>query len=214
MSDKANYASAVRNAVAQLTVANPNRDGTGALVTLMAGGITGSRIDRVQFQATAVTTVGMLRLFRTKGMAGTPVATMTSSLTTVTVTTAVPHGRTNGEKVYVMDSFPGEYNVMGATLTVVTPTQFTYQVPTAPTTAAATTLGYYMTVGASPTSYLWREIPISAATPSASVPAWSNFAASVSDPGYLPLQLAYGWLLQASTEKAEVFNVIADYGNF
>ncbi len=214
MSNQANYAAVVRDMAAVLSTANTNRDGTGTLVPVVIGAANGSRVDRIQYQATGTTTAGMLRLFRTRGNPGTSLATLTSSTTTVTVTTTLPHGRVNGEIVYMMDAFPQEYNIRGAAITVLSTTQFTYTVPVAPTTSAASSLGYYMTTPASPTSYLWWEIPVTAATPSGTVQAWSNFASSATDFGYLPMQIAYGWLLQASTHNAETFNVIADVGNY
>lgn len=214
MSNQANYAATVRNGLAQLSLANTNRDGTGTLVSLVVAGQLGTRVDRVQFQATGTTTAGMLRLFRTRGNAGTPIATLTSSTTTCTVTTTVPHGRSNGELLYMMDCFPQEYNGRALVITVTSPTQFTYTVPTAPTTTAASTVGYYITTAASPISYLWREIPVTAITPSGTVSAWSSYAASATDFGYLPLQLAYGWLLQVATNNAETFTVSADMGMY
>ena len=50
---------------------------------------------------------------------------------------------------------------------------------------------------------LWKEQTVSAITPSATVAAWS---ASLTNLG---LCLESGWSLRASTEKAEVINVIA-----
>lgn len=214
MSNQANYASTVRNSVAQISTANTNRDGTGTLVPVLVAGVNGSRVDRVQFQAIGTTTAGMLRLFKTKGNIGTPIATMTSSTTTVTVTTTAPHGRVNGEKLYMLECYPPEYNVIGATLTVTGANSYTYQATTAPVTSTASTIGQYMTTPAVPVSALWREIPVTAQTPTGVIPAWSDFAAAETDLGYLPLQLSYGWLLQVSTNNAEGFNVDCSYGNY
>ena len=216
MSTTANYAATLKNSLAQLSVANANRDGTGTLVPLMFGGPSGSRIDRMQFEASGVTTAGMIRLFKTKGFAGGAIASLTASTTTVTVNTVAAHGRSNGEKVYMADAFPAEYNVMGATITVISATSFTYTVPTAPTVVTANiSSAYYMTTLATPVTALWKEIAVSAvASPSASVPTWSSFMSSISDPGYFPEQVAAGWLIQASTANAETFNVHCDYGNY
>lgn len=46
-----------------LTLANPNRDGTGTIVTITNGGTDGVRIDQIEIIATATTTAGMVRLF-------------------------------------------------------------------------------------------------------------------------------------------------------
>lgn len=53
---------------------------------------------------------------------------------------------------------------------------------------------------------LWRELPVTAVTPSASVPAWS---AEVVFPSNTPLILPSGWSLRASTHNAESFAVTA-----
>ena len=49
--------------LARLSVANPNRDGTGTIVTLASTGTSGSRFDHVDVQATGTVTAGAVRLF-------------------------------------------------------------------------------------------------------------------------------------------------------
>lgn len=49
---------------------------------------------------------------------------------------------------------------------------------------------------------LWREVAVSAITPSATVSPFSSLL------GNLALVLQSGWSLRASTEKAETFNVL------
>jgi hypothetical protein len=52
----------------QVSVANPNRDGTtGAYITLVTAGPSGTRIAEIVTQATVTTTAGMVRLFLTDG---------------------------------------------------------------------------------------------------------------------------------------------------
>lgn len=63
MATSAQYAATPRAAVAQVTAANTNRDGTGTLVTVFTGGASGSRIDDIVVQAVGTTTAGMVRLF-------------------------------------------------------------------------------------------------------------------------------------------------------
>lgn len=63
MSALANFASTPRTAVAQVTVANTNRDGTGTLATVITGAATGTRIDDIEITAVGATTAGMVRLF-------------------------------------------------------------------------------------------------------------------------------------------------------
>lgn len=53
---------------------------------------------------------------------------------------------------------------------------------------------------------LWRELPVEAVTPSASVPAWS---AELLFPSNNPLVLPSGWSLRASTHNAQSFVVVA-----
>lgn len=63
MATSAQYAATPRSAVAQVSTANTNRDGTGTLVTVFTGGASGSRIDDIVVQAVGTTTTGMVRLF-------------------------------------------------------------------------------------------------------------------------------------------------------
>lgn len=63
MAATAQYASTPVNGLAQVTVANAARDGTGTLVTVYTGAATGSRIDDITIKATGTTTAGMVRLF-------------------------------------------------------------------------------------------------------------------------------------------------------
>jgi hypothetical protein len=50
-------------ASAQVSAANTNRDGTGTVVTVVAGSTNGRRIDRIKIKATVTTTAGMVRLY-------------------------------------------------------------------------------------------------------------------------------------------------------
>lgn len=50
-------------AAARISTANTARDGSGTLATLVTGGTSGTRIDRIQAKATATTTAGMIRVF-------------------------------------------------------------------------------------------------------------------------------------------------------
>lgn len=56
------YASAQTKSVT-ISVANLNRDGTGALGTLYAAGLNGSRVDALLIEAGATTTANTIRLF-------------------------------------------------------------------------------------------------------------------------------------------------------
>jgi hypothetical protein len=57
---------------------------------------------------------------------------------------------------------------------------------------------------------LWREVPVSAVTPSASLASFASYLNLSFDPLILP----NGYSLRASTHNAETFNVIAMGGDF
>ena len=52
-----------RIGIAQISTTNTGRDGTGTLGSVLTGVAAGTRIDRVEIQATVTTTAGMVRLF-------------------------------------------------------------------------------------------------------------------------------------------------------
>lgn len=57
------YAATPRMGAGKLSAANANRDGTGTIVNVFTAGASGSRIETITVQATAATTLGMVRLF-------------------------------------------------------------------------------------------------------------------------------------------------------
>lgn len=63
------------------------------------------------------------------------------------------------------------------------------------------------------TSFLFKEVPVIAIIPAASVPAF-QFSLSQEIDAVLPIILPTGYSLRASTEKAENFNIIASGGDF
>lgn len=67
MATAAQYAATARTAIAQVTTANTNRNGTGTIVTVFTGGTSGSRIDDIYIVATGTTTAGVVRLFLNDG---------------------------------------------------------------------------------------------------------------------------------------------------
>lgn len=80
---------------------------------------------------------------------------------------------------------------------------------------AATTAGMIrLFVNNGSTSVLVAEVPVTAITPSATTPSYQAVVSGVSNPDLFPLVLPTGYKLQAATEKAESFNVIAIGGNF
>lgn len=50
-------------AVAQVSTANTNRDGTGTIATIVTAGASGSKIERIRVAATGTVTAGVVRLF-------------------------------------------------------------------------------------------------------------------------------------------------------
>lgn len=64
MSSSPNFASVAQIAsIAQLSVANTNRDGTGTLATVLTGTASGTIVEQVTIKATGTTTQGMIRFF-------------------------------------------------------------------------------------------------------------------------------------------------------
>jgi hypothetical protein len=67
MATAAQYASTVRTAQAQVSVANTNRNGSGTIATVFTAGSSGSRIDDIYITATGTTTAGVVRLYLNDG---------------------------------------------------------------------------------------------------------------------------------------------------
>lgn len=57
------FAATPRAAIAQVTTANTNRDGSGTPVALFTPGANGSKIEEIVVEAIATTTAGMVRIF-------------------------------------------------------------------------------------------------------------------------------------------------------
>ena len=53
--------------IAQVSEANANRNGTGTVITVITGATYGTRLNRIEIQATGTTTAGMIRLFISNG---------------------------------------------------------------------------------------------------------------------------------------------------
>lgn len=67
MGASANFAAVPRSEIADISAANPGRDGTGTIVALFTAGAGGSRLDRITIKADGNTTAGMVRLFKKDG---------------------------------------------------------------------------------------------------------------------------------------------------
>lgn len=92
MGQTANFAATPRREIADISVANTNRDGTGTIVSGFTSGASGSRVDRLEFKAVGTTTAGMLRAFLKDGAGAWklwreyPVDAITPSASTATFT--------------------------------------------------------------------------------------------------------------------------------
>jgi hypothetical protein len=63
MATAPNFSASPRCEIVQATTANTARDGSGTIVNVLTAGSSGSRIDRLDAQAIAASTSGMLRWF-------------------------------------------------------------------------------------------------------------------------------------------------------
>lgn len=63
MAESPIFVATPRLAVAQVSAANTNRDGTGTIVDVITGAATGTRITRITVTAIVTTTAGMVRLY-------------------------------------------------------------------------------------------------------------------------------------------------------
>ena len=68
MSSVPQYAGTPNCGIGQVSVANPNRDGTGTIATILTAGAAGSRVDAIDLKAVGITTAGMIRLFINNGV--------------------------------------------------------------------------------------------------------------------------------------------------
>lgn len=212
MSTQAQYASSPKNGFVTISTANTLRDGTGALgIVTTAPSTAGTRFDRIAIQAGGTTTTNVVRLFITKGQPGVTITSITAVGTTATVTTSSAHGLTSAQLVTVQSVFPDDFNITSTALTIVTPTTFTYTLAGTPALLTASTVGNYSITPAVPVTRLWREILITAVTPSTSVAAFSTTLSTLNsgDIGYMPLVLQPGYSLRASTNNAETYYITA-----
>ena len=67
MASSAQYVAAAVTSAALLSAANPNRNGTGAVVTLYPAQVVDSRVDDITIQALGTTTAGAVRIFVKNG---------------------------------------------------------------------------------------------------------------------------------------------------
>ncbi len=83
------FAATPATAVAQISTANTNRDGTGTIATVLTAGASGTRIDQIDITATGTTTAGVVRLFIHDGSNGRLWREVLVTATTPSTTVAV-----------------------------------------------------------------------------------------------------------------------------
>lgn len=86
MSNNVAFAATPKLSIAQISVLNAGRDGTGTVVDAFTAGASGSRVERSRIQAIATTTAGMVRLYaydgaNTRLVAEIPVSAIVPSAT-------------------------------------------------------------------------------------------------------------------------------------
>ena len=94
----------------RISTANINRDGTGTLATLLTGGASGTRPDRVRIKATGTTTAGMIRFFLADNQ-GTPAIRLIHEISVTAITPsatiesfAAEWVRTDGQPLVIVPS--------------------------------------------------------------------------------------------------------------
>lgn len=75
--------------IAQISTANTNRDGTGALVLVASGTAAGKRISRAAVKATGTTTAGMVRFYLSLDSGATKRLVAELPVTAITASTSV-----------------------------------------------------------------------------------------------------------------------------
>lgn len=186
--------------------------------TVFTAGANGSRIDNILMSAIGTTVAGAVRLFICKGFKGKNIVSITSSGTTCTVTTETAHGLIGSDTVTIQGCDPIEFNVKNATITVLTPTTFTYSF-TLSSNVSANVVGYYSStrVATSAKYSLLKETIFTAITPSTTVAAYNSQLSSILNPEMLPLILPAGFSLRATvstTQTSSGIQITAVGGDF
>lgn len=89
MATAAQYAATPVTAVAQVSTANTNRDGTGTIVDILTAGTNGTRVDDISIVAAGTVTAGVVRLFLYDGSNSRLWKEVLVTATTPSATTAV-----------------------------------------------------------------------------------------------------------------------------
>lgn len=160
------------------------------------------RIDNIDNISQGTSVAGLHRLWLCEGNKSPSISSITSATTTATCTTATPHNLITGDLITLRDAFPVEYNVTNASVTVTSPTTFTFTIVST-SSVAARDVGAYSSTHTAPVYHLLRETAVSAITGSTTVQAF-NYGLSVQNaPSFLPLILPAGWSLRTTVSTTQ-----------
>lgn len=198
---------------ADASLSAPAINAVGIIATAPAGG---ARIDNIDILSQGTSVAGILRLWICEGDIGVVITSITSASTTATVTTAETHGLVTGNLVTIWGAFPVEYNIKTVSITVVSPTVFTYVIPVGTGNVAAKRVGYYSSTNTNPVYSLIREVPIQAAVAAAGTAAWTASLSSMCNAELLPIVLPAGHSLRASVSvtQTSAIRLVARGGTF
>jgi hypothetical protein len=176
---------------------------------------TGARFDQIDCVTQGTSVAGLLRFWLCEGTPLPAITSITFATTTATVTFASAHGMATGNFIAVSDTFPVDYQVKNAAVTVTGATTLTYTMATTPT-AAATTVGTAAMIPTVPVYHLIREEPVSAVTGSTTIPAFNLRANSSQNADWMPVIVPSGWSLRTtiSTTQTNAMKTTARGGLF
>ena len=112
MATTPSFTSTPRYAVASISTANTNRDGTGTIVSVATGVSAGTKVFEVVVQATATTTAGMVRLY-----VSTDSGSTWKLFDEVSISAATPSGTVKAQRVsttYANFILPNSSTILGA----------------------------------------------------------------------------------------------------
>lgn len=216
MSSTAQYAVTPKQGFGTVTTADASRTAPTTVSYIFPSGISGSRIDHINFEAIGTTVQSQARLFLVPGFVGAAISGITFVGTTATVTTLTNHGMSNGFFVTIFGVTPFNFNINNVAIVVTGLNTFTYTMATTPTINSINP-GSFIYTTATPTFQLWQEINVPVVTPSASVSVYSSALSSAGNPSFMPLWLPAGWSLRATvndTQTASGVNIFANGGDF
>lgn len=187
----------------------------GTVGVIVVGENTGARFDQLDCVTQGTSVAGLLRLWLCEGTPLPAITSITFAATTATVTFASAHGMTTGNFIAVVDTFPADYQVKNAAVTVTGATTLTYVMATTPT-INATTLGTAAMTPTVPVYHLLREEPITASVGSATIPAFQARFNSMQNADWMPIVLPPAWSLRSTVTvtQTNALKITARGGSF